>query len=174
LGHRRPRTTPLRPRRALRRALPGLPPRLLAPDRVDRPLPRRRRPERRERVDAARRRSAAADPERARAGLRLWRRVRRPPAPRLVAVVGAMTPRAPVSGRLRVEPASRTPLPMTPRAPVSGRLRVEPASRTPLPMTPRAPVSRALGMDSGERNAAGSHLVSGHPPKTPAPRLSIP
>ncbi len=29
-------------------------------------------------------------------------------------------------------------------------------------------------MSSAVRNAVGAHLVSGHPPKVPAPRLSIP
>ncbi len=48
-----PGSPPVRSRRALRRALPCVHPGLLAPHRVDRPLPRRRRSERAERVDAA-------------------------------------------------------------------------------------------------------------------------
>ena len=44
--------------------------------RLDRSLPRRRRPERRQRVDARRRRPAAADADRQGAGLRLGRRLR--------------------------------------------------------------------------------------------------
>ena len=40
---------------------------------------------------------------------------------------------------------------------------------------PTVPASRALsGMNSDMRNAAGAPLVSGHPPNVPALRLSIP
>src|SRR5207302_1114221 len=71
----------VRPRRRGRRGLSRSPARALPADRLGRPLPRRRRRERAERVDALGRRPPAAHPDRAGAGLRVRRRRRLPPAP---------------------------------------------------------------------------------------------
>src|SRR5438552_10028658 len=64
-----------------RRGLSRSPARALPADRLGRPLPRRRRRERAERVDALGRRPPAADADRAGAGLRVRHRRRLPPAP---------------------------------------------------------------------------------------------
>jgi hypothetical protein len=38
---------------------------------------------------------------------------------------------------------------------------------------PKVPASRTRGMESAMRDAAGAHLVSGHPPKVPASRAPV-